>query len=238
MNNQIKIYIGEYNIDLIINYKNIKNIIFRFKNSQLVVSSPYHTSINTILKIINSNEKKYIKFIESDRNKIILFNKKNDNLYCSYIFGIKTIISFDIDASLKKISAKWINDEMSIISYKKLSIKEVERLFLNNLLKKYENIFIKRLEIISSKMDIPLNNYKVLFRNTSSKWGSYNNYKKELCFSKKLLLLPIKFIDYIIIHELSHIFEQNHSNKFWKIVNYYCPSYKILRKKLNIYKVN
>ncbi len=58
-----------------------------------------------------------------------------------------------------------------------------------------------------------------------SKWGSCNS-KKELVFSSKLLLCPDFVMDYIIIHELAHLKEMNHSDRFWKLVETYDPHYK------------
>jgi len=51
---------------------------------------------------------------------------------------------------------------------------------------------------------------------------------------KKLLLnyLPEKMIDYIIVHELCHLKELNHSDRFWKLVSQNVPHYRIIRKDL------
>jgi predicted metal-dependent hydrolase len=64
---------------------------------------------------------------------------------------------------------------------------------------------------------------------TTSKWGSCSS-KNKILFSTKLLLLPPKVIEYVIIHELAHLKEMNHSTKFWNWVAHAMPDYKIWDK--------
>jgi predicted metal-dependent hydrolase len=72
----------------------------------------------------------------------------------------------------------------------------------------------------------------VFLKNAHSKWGSCTA-KKNINISIRTLLLPSKVIDYIIIHELSHLIEMNHSNKFWKVVEGAMPDYKECERWLN-----
>ena len=67
--------------------------------------------------------------------------------------------------------------------------------------------------------------------NSRAKWGSCDS-KSNLSFNFKMLMLPPNLIDYIIIHELSHLLELNHSQKFWEIVGSVMPSYKKHRQLL------
>ena len=58
-----------------------------------------------------------------------------------------------------------------------------------------------------------------------SNWGSCSN-NRNLNFSTRLLFAPDDVINYIIIHELAHLKEFNHSDRFWKIVSNVMPDYK------------
>ena len=58
-----------------------------------------------------------------------------------------------------------------------------------------------------------------------TRFGSCSG-KNGLCFSWRVMCYPEKAIDYVVVHELSHIYHHNHSKSFWKTVEKYMPDYK------------
>jgi predicted metal-dependent hydrolase len=60
-------------------------------------------------------------------------------------------------------------------------------------------------------------------------WGSCSS-KGNLNFNWKVAFAPRKVVDYLIIHELSHLRLMNHSKSFWQIVEKYMPEYKTQQK--------
>jgi hypothetical protein len=77
-------------------------------------------------------------------------------------------------------------------------------------------------------------NYKygrVVIRNQKTRWGSCSR-KGNLNFNYKIALLSPKAADYIIVHELCHLKEFNHSGKFWDLVAQAVPDYKEIRSSL------
>ena len=73
---------------------------------------------------------------------------------------------------------------------------------------------------------------RITIRNQSSRWGSCSS-KGTLSFSYKLLFLPEELADYIVVHELCHLKEMNHSRKFWLLVAATMPQYKKMRIQLH-----
>ena len=73
---------------------------------------------------------------------------------------------------------------------------------------------------------------KISIRNQKTRWGSCSK-TGTVCFNYKIALLPPHLADYIIVHELCHIGEMNHSKKFWALVARTIPDYRSLRAELN-----
>jgi predicted metal-dependent hydrolase len=65
----------------------------------------------------------------------------------------------------------------------------------------------------------------VKITNAQKRWGSCSN-KGSLCFSWRLIMSPLNVLDYVIVHELAHIAEKNHSSRFWNKVKEIMPDYK------------
>jgi len=95
--------------------------------------------------------------------------------------------------------------------------------------KKLEDIVYKFVKFYSNKMNLYPS--KISFRFKKTSWGSCT-YKNHIIFNKKMVSLPIDLIEYIIVHELTHIKIKNHSKDFWNFVAKYIPDYKEKIKKL------
>jgi len=76
---------------------------------------------------------------------------------------------------------------------------------------------------------------KISYRHTISRWGVCKMEEREIELSTKLLLAPQQVLDYVIIHELAHLIEPNHSKRFWNIVKSIDPNYKQKIKWLKVH---
>ena len=73
---------------------------------------------------------------------------------------------------------------------------------------------------------------RITIRNQKTRWGSCSS-KGNLNFNCLLMLMPDKVLDYVVVHELCHLKQMNHSKKFWKEVERYMPDYPNYKKWLN-----
>ena len=70
---------------------------------------------------------------------------------------------------------------------------------------------------------------QIAIRTQHTRWGSCSS-KGNLNFNCLLALVPAEVLDYVVVHELCHRKENNHSNRFWSEVKRILPKFKIQRK--------
>lgn len=127
----------------------------------------------------------------------------------------------------KKI--KTITDNSIIIFWKKVALKDIKwdsEKYIKELFLKESK---KNLDIYSKKIGIPYQ--KLTVRYLKSKWWSCS-YNNNISLNLYLVHLPKKFLEYVIIHEVCHLKEKNHSKDFWKLVKVYSNNYKDIKNEM------
>lgn len=87
----------------------------------------------------------------------------------------------------------------------------------------------ERLAEINQFYNFPVN--KIAIRDQKTRWGSCSS-NNNLNFNYRILFLPDDLVDYLIVHELCHLQEMNHSRKFWELVGQKIPDYRMKSRKL------
>jgi len=88
-------------------------------------------------------------------------------------------------------------------------------------------LITERADKLSSEMGISYQ--RIVIRGQKTRWGSCSR-KKNLSFNWKLIMAPGSVVEYVIIHELLHLKEMNHSKRFWELVARYCPGWRENKK--------
>ena len=97
-------------------------------------------------------------------------------------------------------------------------------------------------DIIKEKADklckrFGLSYHRLSIRSQRTRWGSCS-YNGNLNFNWKLIMGPEPVVDYVVIHELMHLEEMNHTGKFWKLVAELCPRWREHKKWLREHEAN
>ena len=74
---------------------------------------------------------------------------------------------------------------------------------------------------------------RLTIRDQRTRWGSCSS-RGTISLNWRLIMAPPEVLDYVVVHELCHMKEHNHSQAFWKLVESHCPDFKQLRKWLKV----
>lgn len=88
---------------------------------------------------------------------------------------------------------------------------------------------IKKVEELNRQYNFSYS--RITVKNQKTRWGSCSK-KRNLNFNYKIIFLPEKLAEYIIVHELCHLQEFNHSQKFWNLVARAVPNYRDVVKQV------
>lgn len=86
-----------------------------------------------------------------------------------------------------------------------------------------KKIIVDRVALYQERIGVLVNQIRI--KEQKTRWGSASS-RGNLNFNWKLVMAPLEVLDYVVIHELCHLKEMNHSSAFWKLVKQYDPNYK------------
>ena len=159
-----------------------------------------------------------------------LIRAKIKNMYI-YIKDGKVIVKAPLTLKEEQIK-EFINKKSNWI-YKNLE-KEKEQIKVEE---KIEQEDLNRLQwIVKNSIEkysklLRVTPNKVKIKNIKYAWGSCS-IKKNITINQKLAMKDAKVIEYVVLHEMCHIKQMNHSKKFWSLVEKYMPEYKKYKKML------
>ncbi len=220
MQNTFNIDISNKSYNLkVIKRKNCKKITLRvnLKTKQPFISIPYSVTYQEAINFfkinhtwidnqLNQTNSKYSEYhfanlneiqVAGDTYKIIKINSKKNNI-------IINNNNNEIYLELKNIN----NEEI------------IEKYFIKFLKKLAKITFYNLSKYKAEQFGVTIN--KLTVSDTTSKWGSCSSLK-NLQYNYRLIMAPVFVIDYVISHEVAHLIELNHSNRFWDIVDNLTP---------------
>ena len=192
------------------------------KNGELIVHAPRRLSVDEIFRYIKEKEK-WITTKQKEIQERLSINKDIINYNQIQFLGRKYKIS-----SIKGIKKIELTEDALFIPN---NIDEIDKVHKIKLwfIKVAKKILKERLEYFANVMQLDYSSVTV--NNSKNRWGSCD-INRNIKLNFRLIMLPHKALDFVLIHELSHILEFNHSKEFYKIVGSILPSYKLQQKVL------
>lgn len=189
------------------------------EKSQVIVKAPKYMANEDIIKFINSKQ----KWIESKVNEIQKQNQIHNDLfeYKKVLFcGKKYDIVRDKNAKDVSLEGGYLIIKPQITQKKE--INKIERFMKNCCIE----IVGQRLKYFANVMQLEPKEMRLI--NAKHRWGTCDT-ERVISFNWRLIMMPPSVIDYVVVHELAHIIEMNHSNAFWAIVAAILPNVKETR---------
>lgn len=199
--------------EVVIEKKKNKNTYIRVKDDlKIYVTTSYNTTASYIKRILDDNYSFLVKMIERKN----LSNQKKDMFF--YLGKSYDIIEVSIMDDIE------IENDKVYTPNKSLLEKWYKR--------QIEKIFKERFEYMCTVFDEDIDIPKLKIRTMKTRWGVYNKKNHSITLNSHLIEYSLEKLDYVIVHELSHIIHFDHSSSFWQLVAKYCPNYKKIRKEL------
>ena len=119
-----------------------------------------------------------------------------------------------------------LDEVISVDAFSETEIlDEVSKFYL----KMSKQVTKERTEIYQKSLGVTPRSIKI--DKMCNRWGSCNT-KKEITYNYLIVTLPMELIDYIVVHELCHIYHMNHDRSFWRKIGSIMPDYKKRMKML------
>lgn len=182
-------------------------------NGDLIVHAPYNLPNSEIFTFVEQKQT-WIRKKQSETKAVLLQNQKIINLEECFYLGKRCQIAL-VDG-LKNLEYR----NNTFMLPKNCNKKKVVKEFY---LKEAEKVLIFRMNYLTELMKITPKGCKII--TSKSKWGMCDS-QKFVYLNYKLVMLPPDIIDYVIVHELSHLIEMNHSKNFWALIEAVIPNYK------------
>ena len=189
-------------------------------DGSLRASIPYYSPEFAVRRLVNGSR-------DEIRKMLATHNAKNSYQDGDLIGKTHTLFLRKFPGEEIKISNEGNQILVQIpqeLAFENQLVQSEIRKTVSKILRKQAKAYLpRRIDFLAEKYGFSFE--KLRFSHTGTRWGSCSS-SGTISLNIALMNLPHHLIDYVIIHELCHTRQMNHSSKFWQEVEKYCPDYK------------
>ena len=205
--------------------KRRKTISLQIGNkSELVIAAPHFTPISEINRFVQEKQNWIHQAIQKNKEALIK-NKAKEYIpgerfyYLGESFPLETFSEKNEREGLVFLDNRFYLNAPGVLAKKR-------EYFIRWYKRKAKEYFTARVDFYSRELNLRAKSVKIT--SAEKRWGSCSG-KDNLSFSFRLIMAPPAVIDYVVVHELMHIKEKNHSSRFWQLMESAMPQYKLHR---------
>lgn len=209
----------KYGIEYTVLRKNVKNVNMRIQDGgQIVISANPYVPLDVIDRFVDD---KISWVLEKQKEQVEKMDSRTVSEDEVFYFGKKLKLQIN-DSPYERIT---INDDSIVVSAK--TKERANRILEKELDRQLQNEIENMVDIYLDKLrDYRLERPEIRYRKMSRRWGSCEPARVRLTFNKNLMIAPKPFIEYVVLHELVHMIQPNHSKAFYNVISNHMPDYK------------
>ncbi|MFA5322570.1 MAG: SprT family zinc-dependent metalloprotease [Smithella sp.] len=206
--------------------KRRKTISLQIRNeAEVIISAPYFTPADEISLFVEEKQNWIQKKIRKQKEDS-LKNKAKDYDTGEHFFYLGQSYPLEVFFEPFENAGVFFRDNRFYLNAQEN--KDLKKYYFVSWYKKKAREYINQRVDFFSRM-LKLRHESLKITSAQSRWGSCSS-DNNLAFSFRLIMAPSAVIDYVIVHELTHIREKNHSPNFWQGVESVMPEYKMHRR--------
>lgn len=226
-----KIYLGNACIPYTLKKRKRTSIGLKINDEGLVVSTPIGEPLHAIESLLKKQAAWILRNLEKWKQR------KSTQLIWSLdtrypLLGSSWQLAIQESGALKMIPEDAQKRKDLTLQVTPLTLQQIEHFVMAWYFDQALTCFNERIAHYRPKLNVPYP--KLRLSRAKTRWGSCNS-QGVIHLNWRLVQLPLELVDYVVIHELAHLIEMNHSPAFWKQVARIYPEFHTARKRLKEY---
>jgi predicted metal-dependent hydrolase len=224
-------------IEVTVIRKSIRNLILRVRkpDAEVMVSAPPGVSASYIRKFVISRR----EWIGKHRDRILTTDHPAEREYVTgeihLLFGteyrLRMVETPDLAPRAKRLAKPFVEGEEIVITLPAGAGREKRMALLYSF---YASRLADEIPALISRWEavMGVRVERTVLRKMKSRWGSCNRAAARICINTELARVPVYLTEYIVVHEMVHLFEGGHNSRFYSFMDRFLPEWRNFREEL------